>query len=271
MFKENKYYTWYNSIIFNAKCRIIEGYTEEHHIIPKSLGGQDSSENLVKLTAREHFICHWLLTKCVKQNIEKMEYALWLMTNTENSLQQRYKITPKKYEIIKKSLALTFSKQNTGKKLSEETKQKISKTRKKKFASGELEIKVYDSTRKKLSDLKKGKRRSQETKDKIGLAHKGKTISEEQKQYLSSLYKDKPRNDPKFKEKLSKTIKEQYASGKRVPAKGMLGKKLSEEAKEKMRKPKVRGICPHCNKEGAMNALTRYHFDNCKGKLNLPS
>lgn len=216
MFKENKYYKWYNTIIFNAKSRVIEGYVEEHHILPKSLGGQDSAENLVKLTAREHFICHWLLTKCVETNIEKMKYALWLMTNTENSLQQRYKITPKKYEIIKKSLAETFSKQQSGRKMSEETKRKISETRKKKFASGELEIKVYDSTREKLSNLRKGKERSQETKDKIGLAHKGKKISEEQKQYLSSLYKDKPRDDPKFKEKLSKTLKEQYASGERV-------------------------------------------------------
>lgn len=214
MFKINKYYNWYHSIIANAKTRVLEGYTEEHHIIPKSLGGSNSPDNLVKLTAREHFICHWLLTKCVEKNVEKMRYALWLMTNTENSLQERYKITPKKYEIIKKSLALTFSKQHTGRKMSEETKRKISETRKKKFAAGELEIKVYDSTREKHSKLKGP--HSQETKDKIGLAHKGKTISEEQKKYLSSLYKDKPRDDPAFKEKLSKTLKEQYASGERV-------------------------------------------------------
>lgn len=34
--------------------------------------------------------------------------------------------------------------------------------------------------------------------------------------YLSSLYKDKPRDDPAFKEKLSKTLKNQYASGERL-------------------------------------------------------
>lgn len=38
-------------------------YYENHHIIPKCLGGEDTSENLVLLTAREHFIAHWLLTK----------------------------------------------------------------------------------------------------------------------------------------------------------------------------------------------------------------
>jgi len=59
----NKYNTWYNNITENAKTRTVEGYVERHHIIPRSLGGLDSKENLADLTAREHFICHWLLTK----------------------------------------------------------------------------------------------------------------------------------------------------------------------------------------------------------------
>ena len=33
------------------------GYYEKHHIQPKSLGGSNKKENLVRLTAREHFIC----------------------------------------------------------------------------------------------------------------------------------------------------------------------------------------------------------------------
>lgn len=41
-------------------------YYESHHIIPKCLGGtgrayQWEHENIVLLTAREHFLCHWLL------------------------------------------------------------------------------------------------------------------------------------------------------------------------------------------------------------------
>ena len=38
-------------------------YTEIHHIIPKCMGGTDDKSNLVKLTAREHYIAHKLLTK----------------------------------------------------------------------------------------------------------------------------------------------------------------------------------------------------------------
>ena len=65
-FIDNKYTRWYYAIVANARCRIVNGYTENHHIFPKSIGGDNSMDNLVLLTAREHFICHWLLTKMIK-------------------------------------------------------------------------------------------------------------------------------------------------------------------------------------------------------------
>lgn len=37
-----------------------------HHILPSSLGGDDSPKNLVYLTLREHYVCHWLLTRMTK-------------------------------------------------------------------------------------------------------------------------------------------------------------------------------------------------------------
>jgi hypothetical protein len=37
-------------------------YYEKHHILPKCLGGLDDEDNLILLTAREHYICHKLLT-----------------------------------------------------------------------------------------------------------------------------------------------------------------------------------------------------------------
>ena len=57
------YHKIYNAIIIKRKQNYFNGYTENHHIIPKSLGGTDDKENLVELSAREHFICHLLLTK----------------------------------------------------------------------------------------------------------------------------------------------------------------------------------------------------------------
>lgn len=64
MFLQNKYTKWYYAIILAALSRTVyDGYNERHHIIPKSLNGDNSVSNVVKLTVREHFICHILLTK----------------------------------------------------------------------------------------------------------------------------------------------------------------------------------------------------------------
>ena len=40
-----------------------EGYTERHHILPRSLGGGDVAANLIDLTAEDHFFAHLLLAK----------------------------------------------------------------------------------------------------------------------------------------------------------------------------------------------------------------
>jgi len=53
----------YEKLIERAKNRKLDCYKEVHHIIPRCLKGDDSKENLVELTAREHFIAHLLLIK----------------------------------------------------------------------------------------------------------------------------------------------------------------------------------------------------------------
>ena len=63
----------YNQIIDRAKIRVLEGYKEIHHIIPRCVGGTNDKDNLVTLTAREHFICHWLLVRMYPDNNK-----LWL-------------------------------------------------------------------------------------------------------------------------------------------------------------------------------------------------
>jgi hypothetical protein len=100
----NKYTIWYYSIITRAKTRKVDGYTETHHIIPKSLGGSNNADNLVDLTAREHFICHILLTKMLDgQPKHKMIHAAWGMTHLENDRQDRsYKVSSRIYETLKK-------------------------------------------------------------------------------------------------------------------------------------------------------------------------
>ena len=45
----------HDKIIERAKNRKLEGYVEKHHIIPKCMNGTNEPNNLVDLTAREHF------------------------------------------------------------------------------------------------------------------------------------------------------------------------------------------------------------------------
>lgn len=74
--EDNKYSRWYYSIINKRLKQVPDGYSEKHHIKPRSLGGEDTSDNLVSLTAREHYICHLLLTKMVKCG-SPAYYKMW--------------------------------------------------------------------------------------------------------------------------------------------------------------------------------------------------
>ena len=107
MFLINKYTKMYYAIIENAKYRVTSEYTERHHIIPKSLGGSNSSQNLVALTAREHFIAHRLLTKMtVGSEREKMCLAAHRMSTSTNA---DYKIKSRAYRTIREEFAAVMS------------------------------------------------------------------------------------------------------------------------------------------------------------------
>lgn len=111
MFIQNKYSRYYYNIINNAQSRQVLGYVEKHHIIPKSLGGTNLSTNLVALTAREHYICHLLLTKFTIGNAyHKMSYALHRITNKKNAVIKSSRI----YEIIRKNHARMLSESQAG-------------------------------------------------------------------------------------------------------------------------------------------------------------
>jgi len=68
----------YDTLMVRAKVRQIEGYTERHHILPRCMGGANTRENIVRLTAREHVIAHKLLVRMHPGNI-KLWAAVMLM------------------------------------------------------------------------------------------------------------------------------------------------------------------------------------------------
>lgn len=79
--RENKYSIWYDALMKKARMRNLKKPYERHHVWPISCGGDRKSET-VKLTFREHFLAHWLLTKFVfGLNKYRMLFALAMMSN----------------------------------------------------------------------------------------------------------------------------------------------------------------------------------------------
>lgn len=82
---QSKYTKWYEQLVNKAKNRILpkDTYTEKHHVIPYCMTKDNSLENLVKFTAREHYVAHLLLWRMdmPPKWHNKMTMALHMMVN----------------------------------------------------------------------------------------------------------------------------------------------------------------------------------------------
>lgn len=146
-----------------------------HHVVPKSVGGTNDLSNLVKLPASVHYKVHYLLPFVFIElgdlkSSAKMKYALARMTRANK---KAYSLNKKKkyYKNIRKLVYVKGENSSAyGRKVSEETKEKIRKS-----LTG---VKQPMWLREKLSKLRKGKKHSEETKKKMRHAHK---INEDRK------------------------------------------------------------------------------------------
>jgi len=57
------YCAHYDRLMSRARGRVLVGYKERHHVLPRCMGGGNEPENIVKLTAEEHYVAHQLLVK----------------------------------------------------------------------------------------------------------------------------------------------------------------------------------------------------------------
>lgn len=94
----------YHNIISAAKDRTLIEYKEKHHIVPRCLNGSNKSDNLVSLTYREHFLCHWLLCKIYPSNHKlKAAFAKMLeITSTKKRI-----VSSKHFDAVKRQIAGT--------------------------------------------------------------------------------------------------------------------------------------------------------------------
>lgn len=96
----------YNQLIEHAKQNPPTEYKEQHHIVPKAEGGSDDKTNLVKLTARQHYIAHLLLAKIYDDF--KMYSALTYM-QTRRHRSRKFKFNSRLYEKMRVECAKKLS------------------------------------------------------------------------------------------------------------------------------------------------------------------
>ena len=147
LFVSNKYLTWYYSIICNAQTqdrkRSDGNYYEQHHILPESLFPQHrkATWNFVLLTAREHFLCHWLLVKFTTNvNRHRMYKALHKMTRTRG----KRLLSSAQYEVSRKYNSLYMRENNPSKR--PEVRMKMAKSARNRRASDETKKKMSTSS-----------------------------------------------------------------------------------------------------------------------------
>jgi hypothetical protein len=208
------------------KYNLEQPYYENHHIIPKCLNGTNNKENLVLLTAKEHYVCHKLLMYIHSNNRGIILSFIRMLYNKKS----KNPISSRDYEFAKK----TLSKQMTGRKLSEEHRKNIGIGVKGKMKgipkSCEAKIKMKESRLKFL-------------KENINplLGRKRPEFAEKQKGKNNPIHRMSNENKNKWKKSLSKS-----------------GKGKTHNLKEI--------LCPYCNLKGKGPNMSRWHGDNCKFK-----
>lgn len=284
MFLENKYTNWYYAIISNAREKNCIGYTEKHHIVPKSLGGSNANDNIAILSAREHFVCHLLLIKMTTgKSKSKMFNALSMMLAKNKNQKRNFIVTARVFENLKTNLSKIAKDKWTPELRKEKSKEMTGEKNPffKKNHSLETKLKmsnkIISSETKNLMSMKQkerfenqkgtflGKHHSDETKEKIRKARLGKVDSEKTKQAKSIAGKNRPPITDETRKKLSIAAKNR--PGLVGEKNGFYGKHHSEEQKEKKRREKLnspRLTCIHCSKIIDNMNYARWHGDKCK-------
>lgn len=243
---ENKYTKTYYSIVTRAQSRgKLNVPFEKHHILPKSLGGNNDKSNLVALTLREHFICHMLLVKMTfGKSRNKMVYALWKMCHSTKTRKSEFKLTARTYESVK-SLMQTV---RTSEDFTPEWRAKIS------------------ASRRGQTSWNKGISRTEEEKSKISATRKIRakdpnwnlrpacSVEKAQKIRLANLNKKKLYN-PKTGKRATINLDQVniYLDNGWVLGQGP-------------RKSVTKKECPHCGKLLDPGNFSKFHGNNCKSK-----
>lgn len=185
------YSAHYEKLIARARHRVLAGYKERHHVLPRCMDGTDAADNLVDLTAEEHYLCHQLLVKMYPEN-RKLVHAANLMAKRSGGNKVYGWLRRRQAEDISylnrgnnHRLGYKFSAESRAK-MSESAKRRMSKQHyqkmlaglrtpqcRKKISEARLGKKQKPETIEKRRASRDGYRHSQETREKIGASNKG--------------------------------------------------------------------------------------------------
>ena len=223
------YRSVYGNLISSRRESKASVFTEKHHILPKSLGGDDTDANIVNLTHREHYVAHLLLAH-IHGGTQWL--AVRFMAGIARG-QNRFNVPSRQYEISCEKSKLS----RMGHTVSQDARDKISQKLRgrslhpdigKKMGASRIGHVVTLETRAKIGDAHRGRKLSKERREQISLTQKGMVrgpMSDEQKEKLSIAHKGKKLSDD-HRNKLSVAKK-----GKPSPR---LGSTLSPETKARI-------------------------------------
>lgn len=187
------------------------GYIEKHHIRPRSEGGSDDADNIVSLTAREHYVAHLLLAK-IYDDVKMTSAVIYMQTGSKN---RSFKFNSRLYARIREKFAVKMSQLQKGRHS---------------YNNGKIEVCCFECpegfvpgrlpySEEALKNMKAGK---QSPKAKVTAANNFRKAA--------AMRKGKP-----FSEEHNRKISEATRGEKNH----MYGKSHSDEAREKMRQSQL--------------------------------
>lgn len=199
----NKFYIWYMNIVTTAqhmgRSKKEGVYYEGHHIIPRSLGGDNKKSNIVLLTPKEHLICHMLLPRFLEGKEKgKMIWALHRLTyNGTVRTSGQYELVRKQHSDNQSKPKSEATKEKMRKPKSDEHRLNMSKAQQRRkeenydFSRTPESIQNYTKTMniRYPDGVWYGRRHTDESRKKMSESHKGAKASVETRALLSELRK----------------------------------------------------------------------------------
>jgi hypothetical protein len=236
-FTHNKYFRWYAAILLKAHDRgVIPKPFDRHHPWPRSIPGGTRQFGFVTipLTFREHFLCHWLLTKFTEgDDLYKMEHAL--NRSTQSNTGQKI-VSSWQYEVARRAVR----KAQLGKTHTAETRAKLSAAGRGRKQTAEARAANSAARRgKPLSPAHRAaaaaSRRTPEVRAKISASNMGRTVTPETRAKISAWQKGKPKGPQSASHRASR----------------VLALNVTVE-------------CAHCHRHVDRATYSHFHGDRCK-------